>query len=98
MIHVNNGDLEHEWITDEEFENRFPEVAEGLKGIDEAEGQKLYQFRKKKGIVLRDMAELMDVGVAFLSRIERGLEDITPEVRNKYLYALHKSDKETNEV
>jgi DNA-binding XRE family transcriptional regulator len=55
--------------------------------LDEAQGWRLAEMRKRRGLTQRQVSERMDVSVARVSQIERG-EVSTREVMDRYVAAL----------
>jgi len=92
MIHLNKGENQpHEWITTEEFEKRFPELAKEInKPVDENEhGQKLKALRIKKGLTLRVFAKRTGFRPSEICDYERGRKEITTEINDRYCIGLN---------
>lgn len=85
MIHLNKGDGEHEWITEDEFKKRYPEIDLSPSKPDD----RLRRIRIKKRITLRQLSEHSGLSIADLSRIERGLIRGQNEI-DRFAMALQK--------
>lgn len=92
MIHLNKGEGKpHEWITEEEFAKRHPELSKELnKPIDEnAHGQKLKALRIKKRLTLREFSKRTGFSPSEVCDYERGRKEITAEINDKYCMGLN---------
>ena len=89
MIHINNGDNSHEWLTEEEFKERFPEI--DLTDRRTEESQRLRKIRTKKRITMREMSKLTGLSVIEISDIERGrIRD--QQAIDKYIKVLNEAN------
>ena len=70
MIHINTGEGKHKWVTQEELERDYPEIAKSLNRP--IEDDKLRKIRIKKRIRLKDMADRTGLSVVQVSQIELG--------------------------
>lgn len=70
MIHINKGENNpHEWITEEEFKERYPQLVP----VESTEiGERLRKARMGKKITLRDFGQLTGLGALKISEIEHG--------------------------
>ena len=92
MIHLNKGENQpHEWITWEEFEKRYPNLAKEIKRpVDKNEhGQKLKALRQKKQMTISELAYWTGFGCAEICDIEQGRKQITPEINDTYCLGLN---------
>lgn len=90
MIHINTGNnsSKHEWLTDEEFKERFPDLHKTLNEpvVDDL----LRKTRIKKRVMLKDIVKATGLERDVLSKIEQGkvkdqkLIDIYTEALNKF--------------
>jgi hypothetical protein len=90
MIHLNTGDdsSKHEWVTEEEFKKRFPDLHKSLN--EPVDNDLLRKTRIKKRVMLKDMVKATGLERDVLSGIEQGivndqkLIDIYIEALNKF--------------
>jgi len=96
MIHLNKGpDKPHEWVTEEEFEKRYPALATAIreKPDENEHGQKLKAMRLKRGITIRQLSIATGESCAEICNIEQGRKNITPEINDKYCLGLNDADR-----
>jgi hypothetical protein len=94
MIHLNKGEgIPHEWITNEEFESRYPQLAKLIKEpVDENEhGQKLKAMRVKRRLTIRALSQATGFECAEICDFESGRKNITPEINDRYCIGLNKA-------
>lgn len=89
MIHLNKSDGQHEWVTEEEFKKRFPDI-----DLSVPKGSQVFKNRRiKKGIKMRDMAEHLGITVTELSRMEKDDLNFKPPLLDKYVHFLNRGGK-----
>lgn len=86
MIHINNGENGHEWISKEECERRFPDL---LKSLMKREVNPLRKQRVKRGITTRQLAKACGLLLYEVSAIERD-PDPPQEKVDLYIMGLGK--------
>jgi len=86
VVHINRGNKPHEFLTDEQFKERYPKLWDRLQpGLWESEGKKLREIRKSKSITLREMAKRLNINPSDLSDIEFGRVKAPDDLKSKYL-------------
>lgn len=88
MIHINTGpdESKHEWLTTEEYEEKYGKISGPGPHIQE--GKALMEIRVKKKVTMIDLAEKMKVSVVWLSHLERGRIEVTPEIVKNWALSL----------
>jgi ribosome-binding protein aMBF1 (putative translation factor) len=99
MIHINRGDGNHELLSDDEFQSRYPEAYTNLKRPAPFEqfGKIMSRYRKDADISLRELAKKLDVRPSELSAIELGRVEITDALHARYLMAVTEYCNESRE-
>jgi DNA-binding Xre family transcriptional regulator len=92
MIHINKGkNAPHEWITAEEFQKRYPELAKTLaepRPFNE-HGNKLKAIRMKRRLTIHELSKRTGFTSSEISRIESGNLEITSEINDRYCLGLN---------
>lgn len=78
MIHMNKGGLPHEWLTEEQFKERYPDLDFGPpKFADEA--KRIQEYRRAGRILLREISAHLGISHVEASKIDLGYVRATPE-------------------
>lgn len=90
MIHINRGDGQHEMLTDEEYQMRYPEAYARANRVRpwEAVGRSLSQVRKDADLSIRELAKRLDMRASELSDLELGRDEPSDEFMTRYFAAV----------
>lgn len=72
MIHVNTGYGQHEWLTQRQFEKKYPEVAKMVSNPYAEQGGELHRKRIECNMTVREMAKLTNCTASYLCDVELG--------------------------
>lgn len=84
MIHVNRGDGTHEWLTSEEFRQRYPNAELNAPRPYAEKNRPLKEKRIVCDMSLRETAKLMGVTASHLSSIETGKIPAPTDIEQAY--------------
>ena len=96
MIHINRGDGQHEMLTDEEFQMRYPEAYANSHRARpwEAVGRAMSQNRKDADLSIRELAKRLDMRASELSDLELGRAEPSDEFMTRYYAACRELREE----
>lgn len=79
MIHLDLSDGSSVWLTEEQFEEQYPDLYEALRKPAPWKnyGRRLKYLRVKENMTVRELAKLLCIGIADVSAIEAGRVEAT---------------------
>lgn len=81
MIHLDLSDGSSVWLTEEQFEQQYPELYEALRKPAPWQnyGRRLKYLRVKENMTVREVAQLLCISMAEVSAIEAGKQEATAD-------------------
>jgi hypothetical protein len=91
MIHVNNGNQPHEWLTQEEFDKKYPGLQAKINGMRQQKG--LRERREAARMTLRELSQITGIDGITLSDAEIGAEVLEESLYRKVVAALEAAEE-----
>ena len=91
MIHVNKGDQPHEWLTEKDFEQKYPNLLLNIELVKRQKG--LRERREAAGITLRQLSDKLGIAATALSDIEIGAFAVGDVLFSRIVAALEAAER-----